>query len=356
MHQDIEREPQEVLTGAVVVPGHDAAHRPNWRSYRQPAVQLKPAEVVYSEWDPSAPRITMPSVLPERDLLPRTTHDGRLNVGQGVLFTNAGKAVEPTDYMAKAALFPPILHRNGPSLKDQRIRFAYNAGWRNHYHTVIQGIFSAWLFENLFPDPSAKYLFPGPSARLTAFLNFVGLPADKVIYAHKNSALEFDEAVWLDTTYGSYVWQPSPLLREYGLDLLRRARVRDVSPSRIYISRRDSKNRIMENEELLEQSLAEKGFQIVQLSQLSLDKQAALFRSADVIVAPHGAGLAGLIFCRRGTRVIELTHSQYINPCFLAVALSLDLEYTIHISKKEPTSINRHAQDWQCDISSLPAF
>jgi hypothetical protein len=40
---------------------------------------------------------------------------------------------------------------------------------------------------------------------------------------------------------------------------------------------------------------------------LSPREQAALFHSADVVIAPHGGALANLIFCRPGTRIIELT-------------------------------------------------
>ena len=40
---------------------------------------------------------------------------------------------------------------------------------------------------------------------------------------------------------------------------------------------------------------------------LSPMQQARLFHSADVVIAPHGGALANLIFCRPGTRIIELT-------------------------------------------------
>jgi len=42
-------------------------------------------------------------------------------------------------------------------------------------------------------------------------------------------------------------------------------------------------------------------------ARLSPQEQARLFHDADVVIAPHGGALANLIFCRPGTRIIELT-------------------------------------------------
>lgn len=39
---------------------------------------------------------------------------------------------------------------------------------------------------------------------------------------------------------------------------------------------------------------------------LSLIEQIVLFHNAEIIVAPHGAGLVNLLFARPGTKVIEL--------------------------------------------------
>ncbi|MBD1921548.1 glycosyltransferase family 61 protein [Microcoleus sp. FACHB-831] len=46
------------------------------------------------------------------------------------------------------------------------------------------------------------------------------------------------------------------------------------------------------------------GFEQVTLESLSVSDQAALFSSAQVVIAPHGAGLSNVVFCNRGTKVI----------------------------------------------------
>lgn len=48
--------------------------------------------------------------------------------------------------------------------------------------------------------------------------------------------------------------------------------------------------------------------------------QIKLFASADLIVAPHGAGLSNVVFCRPGTRVVELFPSFPILPLYTRLA------------------------------------
>ncbi len=40
---------------------------------------------------------------------------------------------------------------------------------------------------------------------------------------------------------------------------------------------------------------------------LSVREQARLFHDAEIVIAPHGAALANLVFCRPGTHILELT-------------------------------------------------
>ncbi|WP_137124954.1 DUF563 domain-containing protein [Roseomonas sp. HF4] len=78
------------------------------------------------------------------------------------------------------------------------------------------------------------------------------------------------------------------------------------APRRLYVSRRDTPRRAIANEAALEEALAERGFTAVMLSGLPLPEQIALFRGAEVIAGPHGAGLVHLVAAPRGRRVFEI--------------------------------------------------
>ncbi len=78
------------------------------------------------------------------------------------------------------------------------------------------------------------------------------------------------------------------------------------TPERIYISRRDAKRRVMTNELELEADLKALGFTVWEFSKIPLWHQIALLNQARVVVAPHGAGLAHIVYARPGTQVVEI--------------------------------------------------
>ena len=52
--------------------------------------------------------------------------------------------------------------------------------------------------------------------------------------------------------------------------------------------------------------LKSKGFKIFKLSNLDFKEQINIFNNAEIIIGPHGAGFANLVFCKKNTKVIEL--------------------------------------------------
>jgi capsular polysaccharide biosynthesis protein len=82
------------------------------------------------------------------------------------------------------------------------------------------------------------------------------------------------------------------------------------------------------NEEALIGMLQQYGFQTVLLSKLSFAEQVALFASAKIIVAAHGAGLANLSFCNEGTHLIEIFSEHYIKPTYQIICKRRNIKYT----------------------------
>ena len=96
---------------------------------------------------------------------------------------------------------------------------------------------------------------------------------------------------------------------------------------KIYVSRAGARRRRVVGEEALRAALEARGFVTVRLEERSWAEQIALFRAARVVVAPHGAGLANLVFCAAETRVVELFARDYVNPGYWRVAALGGLDY-----------------------------
>jgi hypothetical protein len=95
---------------------------------------------------------------------------------------------------------------------------------------------------------------------------------------------------------------------------------------KLYISRKGTQ-RSFENEQKIEDVLSKRGFQIVTLENYSFKDQVALFQHAAVIVAPHGAGLANIVWCNPGTKVVELFSYKLFNDCFARLCSQVSCKY-----------------------------
>lgn len=95
---------------------------------------------------------------------------------------------------------------------------------------------------------------------------------------------------------------------------------------KIYISRRHSA-RAFDNEAEFEETITELGYQVVRLEQMIFADQMSLLQKSDTIVAPHGAGLANLLWCNPETNVVEIFSPRYTNDCYARLCSSLELNY-----------------------------
>ncbi|WP_084490540.1 glycosyltransferase 61 family protein [Asaia astilbis] len=65
-----------------------------------------------------------------------------------------------------------------------------------------------------------------------------------------------------------------------------------------------------EEQNQIDPVLEGKGFQKIYLETLDLETQIALFRQAECILAPHGAGLANLAFSRQARKSSSSTDNS----------------------------------------------
>ncbi|MCX6915224.1 MAG: glycosyltransferase family 61 protein, partial [Verrucomicrobia bacterium] len=100
------------------------------------------------------------------------------------------------------------------------------------------------------------------------------------------------------------------------------------APKLLYVSRRAASRRRVANESMLEPQLQKLGFAIAQPERLAVVEQARLFSAAECIVAPHGAGLANLVFAPPGAHLVELFHPDATATFYRELAQVCGLRYT----------------------------
>ena len=107
----------------------------------------------------------------------------------------------------------------------------------------------------------------------------------------------------------------------------------DAAPQhrQLYISRRRASHRRVRNEDDLMKRLRPLGVRRYDLEVLTPSEQIRLFQEAERVVAPHGAGLANLLFAT-DARVVELQASSTVAPNFylLCKRMGHDYRYVSH--------------------------
>jgi hypothetical protein len=108
----------------------------------------------------------------------------------------------------------------------------------------------------------------------------------------------------------------------------------DYNSKRIYISRQKAADRRVENREELLNVLSQFGFKSFILEEMSFREQVGLFSEADMIIAPHGAGLTHLAFSI-DSNVIELFPKNNIQPHYFYLSMILDINYEYIVGEQK---------------------
>jgi capsular polysaccharide biosynthesis protein len=142
-------------------------------------------------------------------------------------------------------------------------------------------------------------------------LSALGIESQQLIQPHFRLLLEAEQLIVPSLPTPACIRELGSMLAE-GLGVKRHD-----SRRRIYISRRKTGTRTIENEDELEALLADQGFETHYMETYPLAMQAQLLCDASVVVAPHGAGLANLLFARPQTNVIEIVPAgRYNATCY----------------------------------------
>lgn len=159
-------------------------------------------------------------------------------------------------------------------------------------------------------------------------LSLLGIPKEQRIEATSNLILQAKELV-----IPSYTGSSLGIVPKWACDFLRQEllinrKVKKIAGyERIYISRKMANHRNVVNEKEITDLLVPLGFKSIILENEPIVRKIQIFQSADVVIAPHGAGLTNLLFCNPGTTVIELFSPNWMLSCFKMISNYYGLNY-----------------------------
>ncbi|WP_127586760.1 glycosyltransferase family 61 protein [Paenibacillus koleovorans] len=252
--------------------------------------------------------------------------DGRLFGRRGIIMTSDHKLLKDVS-VQRSSETPDILPRvsyTGGTTAVLTFKFI-----KNYFHWMLDVLPRILLLREL-RLPIDKYVIsPQSSYPYLESMHMLGVPKEKIVVSTRKLHLQAQKLIV--TSRVSY----KEFYPKWSCDFVRNellaaaeASVQDGTPkTRIYISREGASKRKVTNEAAVMKRLAPYGFHTVRLETMSLKEQIHLFRSADVILAPHGAALTNLIFARPGTKVIELFSPDYVKKYYWVISSHYQLDY-----------------------------
>ncbi len=222
---------------------------------------------------------------------------------------------------------------------EQSFLIFYDGGLRNYYHWLAEGLLSLDILSRaLGLSSNLKIALPKSTDIDELFdhretLRAVGLDKYEIIEVSAN-LIRVQEAIWVDNQNVNAI--PAPYLKDFQQRIsalyagLRRPRNR-----RLLIARKGT-TRTIHNIDQVQALLSGYDFETVYLEGMSMVDQILLFQSAEFIISPHGAGLANLLFCEPGTKVIELAPSVEMRQYFWLISEKLGLVHALQFCTTVP--------------------
>lgn len=262
------------------------------------------------------------------------------------------------------------------TIKRQHIAgrvWTFNANNQNNYYHILCEIMNRVLLLEKHDTPSNITLLLSNSVPSYIKSVLYSLSFKDYIYYEGNNNYICDEVVFVDiglddnkfydcwsiylpSIYSlnliQYYFQNICKKKQYDLEHIKQDTI-------IYISR-DSNIRKVENEKLFldevlypifKESSNHYKFIIFDSSylnsiQYSILEQMKLFHRAALVIAPHGAGLTNILFCRKNTPIVEFIMKPNCNRCFEYIATGCKLQY-IPLS----TITSFYHGNYQCNAS-----
>jgi capsular polysaccharide biosynthesis protein len=223
---------------------------------------------------------------------------------------------------------------------NEKIAVIASAGAEGYFHLLTDVIPRIEILRqatpNLFEIIDKFLVTPGIPA-IGELLKIVGIPEEKILVSSPRLHLQ-----------ASHLVVPSlpgitGLLPDWSCNYLREQFLPYADPNiqaipRMYISRSKAAHRRVVNELEVIDYLSQTGFKVVFLEELEISHQIALFANAEMIIAPHGAGLTNLLWCTPTAKVIEIFSPNYVNVCFWTIANHIGLTYYYLLGESDQTT------------------
>ncbi len=280
---------------------------------------------------------------------------------QGIIRTRDNFCITETVELSIANSYNKQIHRiagysdRNCKIIDKTVLLLWNWASRNYYHWHANCLPCLQLLHDLDIFKTTLILTPELTDWQRDSLELIGIKDSQLHIADAISPINVTNAI-----YVSFLKNQNGLFPSIIKSTMQNIRHRAISANEIiltdeklYLTRFDSGNRICLNEGELIDRLRTKNYRIVTLQNWPYREQIKLFANAKEIVAPHGAGLVNLGFCK-DTKLHELIPVNKSGKLFERLALHIGIDYSsTKYELMDKTDLNWRINDMDSLVSWL---
>ncbi|WP_250479408.1 MULTISPECIES: glycosyltransferase 61 family protein [unclassified Caballeronia] len=199
----------------------------------------------------------------------------------------------------------------------------------NYFHFIAETMPRIMLANEVDVPADVPFLFEdGLLPNLRSLIELVNCGKRPVIFLEPRTLYSVtDMYLPADVTSVPDAYYGGPIARQSVLDVKRIRQAVNVcieqmkfgsarSGRRIYVGR-GGNLRVLKNQREIEARLAEEGFEILRVDDLGVETQIRIFRQASVIIAPTGAQITNIVWCRPSTKVVVLASDHPSHQLYL---------------------------------------
>jgi len=250
------------------------------------------------------------------------------------------------------AKFNSVIKKGTPSLLKKFpgtvLNLAQGGSGNNYFHFFFDIIPKIYLIKKKVKNNINFYYVSSPQKWQIQIFKILGITESKLINSSINKHISADQIICLDHPwyYKGFIQHQVSKLPKWIVLMNRKIFLNRASkfncPKKIFLDRSSSRFNHCQIFNQLEMNkwVKKKNLNIFKPEKLPFKKQIHLFKNASVILGAHGAAFTNIIFCKPGTKIIEIIPSNHPNKKCERISKILKLKYFRIITKPDNTDKN----------------
>lgn len=301
-----------------------------------------------------------------------TIKNGLVKAGTNNIFSEDGRKITGINFQEMNLDFKIINNLKNIKIKNLDgtllllgigiIETNYSHAWTELAARAYASKISKIKYDHILIDNKTKFI--------EEILKLLGIPVQKIIYSFDYDFIKAKKIIYpeLINNYKEYFLNGVFVYHRKYLPYWIKFLYKDISNKvsinlkydfeKIYISRKNKKERFIVNELELVRNLSELGFKKIYFEDFSVKEQIRIMCGVKQIVAIHGAGLVNINFCNKRTKILEVFPFNYQCAFFYMQANMCDLNYDYYIADPVNKLFRRSPimEDLYVDVNKIKEF